>query len=89
MAVALQLVPDSFNLSSFTFDFSQKSQTKGLIYIREGYIHKITVTKNEDNTVIIDARCYRSTRKGETPHRLHVDLAESVVKDAYCSCTAG
>uniref|UniRef100_A0A8W8JLA5 SWIM-type domain-containing protein n=1 Tax=Magallana gigas TaxID=29159 RepID=A0A8W8JLA5_MAGGI len=28
-------------------------------------------------------------RKGETPHRLTVDLSDSAVTDAYCSCTAG
>ena len=63
MAGDLQIVPDDFTLSSFNFDFSQKSQSKGLIYFKEGYVHNISVAKNAEGTIIIAARCYRSMRK--------------------------
>ena len=93
MAGDLQIVPDDFTLSSFNFDFSHKSQSKGLIYFKEGYviiiIHIISVAKNAEGTIIIAARCSRSMRKGESPHRTSIDLKDSVVVDAYCSCTAG
>ena len=89
MAGDLQIVPDDFTLSSFNFDFSQKSQSKGLIYFKEGYVHNISVAKSAEGTIIIAARCYRSMRKGESPHRMSIDLKDSVVADAYCSCTAG
>lgn len=89
MAGDLELVPDNFTIASFNHAFSEKSLSKGLIYFQEGYIHNVTINKNKDNTVIISARCFRSMRKGETPHRLTVDLSDSAVTDAYCSCTAG
>ena len=89
MAGDLQTVPDDFSLSSFNFDFLQKSQSKGLIYFKEGYAHNISVAKNAEGTIIIAARCYRSMRKGESPHRMSIDLKDSVVTDAYCLCTAG
>ena len=74
---------------SFNFDFSQKSQSKGLIYFKEGYVHNMSVSKNAVGTIIIAARCYRSMRKGESAHRMSIDLKDSVVANAYCSCTAG
>lgn len=89
MAGDLKLVLENFSIASFNHAFSQKSLSKGLIYFQEGYIHNVTINKNKDNTVIISARCFRSMRKGETPHRLTVDLSDSAVTDAYCSCTAG
>lgn len=89
----LELVPDNFTIASFNHAFSEENLSKGLIYYQEGYIHNvtiITINKNKDNTVIISARCFRSMRKGETPHQqLTVDLSDSAVTDAYCSCTAG
>lgn len=88
----LELVSDNFTIASFNHAFSEESLSKGLIYYQEGYIHNvtiITINKNKDNTVIISARCFRSMRKGGTPHQLTVDLSDSAVTDAYCSCTAG
>ena len=74
MAGDLQIVPDDFTLSSFNFDFTQKSQSKGLIYFKEGYVHNISVAKTAEGTIIIAARCYRSMRKGESPHRMSIDF---------------
>ena len=68
--------------------FSQKSQSKELIYFKEGYVHNIYEAKNAEGTKIIAARCYRSMRKGESQHRMNIDLKDYVVADAYCSCTA-
>lgn len=74
----LELVPDNFTITSYNHAFSENS-LKGLIYFQEGYIHKVSINKNKDNAVIISAWCFRSTRKGETPHRPSIDLKDSAV----------
>ena len=67
---------DDFTLSSFNFDFSQKNQSKDLIYFTEGYVHNYSIAKNAEGTLIIEARCYRSMRKGESPHRTSTFLTD-------------
>lgn len=82
----LELVPDSFTITSYNHALSESS-LKGLIYFQEGYIHKVSFNKNKDNAVIISTWWFRSTRKEETPHRLSIDLKDPAVTYDYCSCT--
>ena len=88
MAGDSKIVPDDFTFSSFNFDFSQKSQSKGFIYYKKGYVHNISVAKNAKGTIIISARSFRNMKKGKSQHRMSIDLKDSVVADA-CSCTTG
>jgi hypothetical protein len=89
----LQLIPDDFSLNYYgTDEFSLKSRERGLIYFKEGYIHKIKINESSENSrVHIAARCYKSMRKGEDPHKLHVEMdpKNKAITDSYCSCTAG
>ena len=87
----IQRIPDDFSLKYFGDEFfSMKAKTRGLTYFKEGYVHKVKVdTKSENSEIDISGRCYRSMRKGESPHNLHLTMNEDSILDAYCSCTAG
>ena len=66
---------------------------RGHQYFMEGYIPgKYVMFCQKENTVCVKARCYRSQKKNDAMHVLHVILscdAPYDVTTANCSCTAG
>ncbi|KAJ8309693.1 hypothetical protein KUTeg_011558 [Tegillarca granosa] len=89
-ALSLDSIRDDFSTTYFTANFSKKSLSRGLTYYKEGYVHKVTISKGSRPEIDIGGRCYRSMRKGKTPHKLSVTLKNKRhICDAYCSCTAG
>lgn len=67
---------------------SSRSRQRGYNFYCERYIHGVSLSE-KDNTVSIQAKCFRSMRKNELPHKVRVDVQEDVVADSMCSCTAG
>ncbi|KAJ8313175.1 hypothetical protein KUTeg_009273 [Tegillarca granosa] len=90
-ALSLDSIPDDFSTTYFSDNFSKKSLSRGLTYFKEGYVHKVTISKgSRPEEINIGGHCYRSMRKGETPHTLSVTLKNKRhICNAYCSCTAG
>jgi hypothetical protein len=37
----------------------------------------------------VDARCWRSMRKSQDPHNLHVEIGDDRLSESYCTCKAG
>ena len=37
----------------------------------------------------VDARCWRSMRKSQDPHNLHVEIGDDKLSESYCTCKAG
>ncbi|XP_033729693.1 uncharacterized protein LOC117318872 [Pecten maximus] len=87
---SLKKIPDNIS-PSFLPDsksLSDKVLQKGLNYFSQGYIHNIKI-KETENDVRVDARCWRSMRKSEEPHRLHVDIGTETISQSFCSCKVG
>ena len=68
---------------------SLKSKQQGYKYFNEGYFHDVSMFKGEDNVISISAKSYRSQRKSEKPHSIHLDVKAEEITYAHCSCQAG
>lgn len=79
--IAVSFLPNSESLS-------KKATEKGLNYFTQGYIHKIKISE-VNSTVRVDAKCWRSMRKNQDPHKLHIEIGDEKLTESYCSCKAG
>ena len=70
---------------------TDRIQKKALNYYMQGYIHKIKIFDEFLPKVTVTAKCWRSMRKHEKPHDLHLDIDENEQKitESYCTCTVG
>ncbi|XP_078000273.1 uncharacterized protein LOC144452932 isoform X1 [Glandiceps talaboti] len=88
----LQSVPDDISIAYLpgVSSLSTKAQDKGLNYFTQGYVHDIKIN-NASNDLKVLARCWRSMRKSESPHKIEVDISRVLrkVTNANCSCKAG
>ena len=64
--IAVSFLPDFESLS-------KKALEKGLNYFTKGYIHNIKISESH-GAMGVDARCWRSMRKSQDPHNLHVEI---------------
>ncbi|XP_071118722.1 uncharacterized protein [Haliotis cracherodii] len=69
--------------------FSMKSKQQGFKFFSEVYFHSVSMTYGENDTIVSSAKCYRSMKKNEPPHAVHVDIKPEEISYAYCSCQAG
>lgn len=55
-----------------------------------GYVHTVKIYSNTDKTIEITAKCYRSMKKSEDPHKVSMtrDCIECAIDDIHCSCQA-
>ncbi|PFX27515.1 hypothetical protein AWC38_SpisGene7791 [Stylophora pistillata] len=68
----------------------QSGIVKGYKFFCEGFIKDFEVGKREeDETVFIRARRFKSFRKNEEPHYLQMSFYNEEVVDHSCSCKAG
>lgn len=82
--IGVSFLPNNKNLST-------KCLEKGLNYFTQGYIHNIRVFKLESR-VQVSAKCWRSMRKNDSPHSLHIEISiagDERITESYCSCKAG
>ncbi|KAK3084419.1 hypothetical protein FSP39_013253 [Pinctada imbricata] len=68
---------------------SLKSKHQGYKYFSEGYFHDVSMFKEENSLISISAKSYRSQRKSEKPHALHLGVQNVDIKYANCTCQAG
>ncbi|KXJ17593.1 hypothetical protein AC249_AIPGENE24412 [Exaiptasia diaphana] len=92
----LSLLPDF----SFTFveqyrkkwekSSGSKELSKGIKYYSEKFIRDVKLLPSSDR-IGIQARCYHSQRKNETPHSIKITMSPSQpeVLEAVCSCSIG
>ena len=79
--IGVSFLPDSDSLS-------KKASEKGLNYFTQGYIHEMKIS-DVHGTVRVDAKCWRSMRKNQPPHNLHIEIGKDTLSESYCSCKAG
>ena len=87
---SLEKIPDKIAVSFLT-DFeslSKKALEKGLNYFTQGYIHNIKISEAR-GAMRVDARCWRSMRKSQDPHNLHVEIGDDKLPESYCTCKVG
>ena len=61
---------------------------RGLNFYTQSFIHDIKVYPETSNVKVV-AKCWRSMRKSEKPHSLHIEIAEEKIVESYCSCKVG
>ena len=68
-----------------------RTKDLGYNYFTLGYIHSINFCEISDAEVDIKAKCYRSMRKNEAPHKVNITVRkdEKKISDSSCSCVAG
>ncbi|KAG5863560.1 hypothetical protein JTB14_021826 [Gonioctena quinquepunctata] len=83
----------AFSFGSAEKFFISKSWTcrqgsRGYKFFAESYIHDVFAHKTD---FIIKAKCYRSQKKSESQHRLHLQFSPSMdaVVEGHCTCEAG
>jgi hypothetical protein len=90
---SLEKIPNNIAVSFLPgFEsLSKKALEKGLNYFTQGYIHNIKISEARGAIVAIrvDARCWRSMRKSQDPHNLHVEIGDDKLSKSYCTCKAG
>ena len=87
---SLEKIPDNIAVS-FLPNFeslSKRALEKGLNYFTQGYIHDIKISEAH-GTMRVDARCWRSMRKSQDPHNLHVEIGDDKLSESYCTCKVG
>lgn len=85
----LEKIPENISVSYLpeSKSLSQRILGKGLNYYTQSYIHNIHVF--EDETIRVVAKCWRSMRKNENPHKLHIEIGEEKLLESFCTCKAG
>jgi hypothetical protein len=79
--IAVSFLPDFESLSKKAFE-------KGLNYFTQGYIHNIKISEAR-GAIRVDARCWRSMRKSQDLHNLHVEIGDDKLSESYSTCKAG
>ncbi|XP_033646503.1 uncharacterized protein LOC117305734 [Asterias rubens] len=55
---------------------SSREVTKGYLFFSQGYVHETVIYKNNDSDVVeIKAKCYRSMRKSQPPHKINLIIS--------------
>ena len=96
------------NISSIKFEvgislfgdtpLTKRSKERGYLFFSQGYVHETVIYKNNDSDVVeIKAKCYRSMRKSQPPHKINLiisptqqdDGRKNRITESTCSCVAG
>jgi hypothetical protein len=80
--VSLSYLPDHVKLAD-------RILTRGLNYFTQCYIHDIKIYTENKPRIKVVARCWRSMRKSEKPHTLHIEIDSQKISESYCTCKDG
>ena len=90
---SLRNIPDDISVCYLPeyLNISKRSQEKGLRFFTQGYIHDIKVNDTDIAAIKVYARCWRSMRKSELPHKIDITISvtDKKLTNAYCTCKAG
>ncbi len=87
--VSLNSISDHFSLSFLQGeDISLRIKKLAYSFFSENYLHDIKLSKDGD-IICVDAKCFRSMKQSEPPHRLVIKISSVSITDASCTCTAG
>jgi hypothetical protein len=85
----LDVLPHVVNIEYFKDkSLTGRSKEQGYNYYTLGYIHSVNLFKINDDEVDIKAKCYKSMRKNEPPHKVNITVRinEKYISDSNCSC---
>lgn len=93
----LRKIPDQISVSFLKehANISERVLEKGLNYFSNGYIHEIkiydmkTTSENLQCELRVEAKCWRSMRKNEDPHKVEIEIKGNKIPEALCNCKAG
>jgi hypothetical protein len=95
MAVAanpVETIPVDISLDYFkNVTVSSRAKERGYNFFINGYVHAVKLYHTSEKKVEIAAKCYRSMKKSEAPHKVNmtIDCNACVIDESHCSCQAG
>lgn len=90
--ISLKDVPDDFSLSFLNNKPTLRQKQRAVAFVKDAYIKSVKIFRGEnENSIQITAKIFRSQRKSEDPHRVYLDvnITGKSFNDAHCSCKAG
>ena len=83
-------VPDDISAAYLPYIPTLRQKQRAMAFCRGSYIKSVNINRESDRTTI-KSRVYRSQRKSDEPHSVHIEVRseEGKVTDAHCSCKAG
>uniref|UniRef100_A0A8W8P3K5 Uncharacterized protein n=1 Tax=Magallana gigas TaxID=29159 RepID=A0A8W8P3K5_MAGGI len=88
----LKDVPDDFSQSFLNYKPTLRQKQRAVAFVKDAYIKSVKMFRGEnENSIQITAKIFRSQRKSEYPHRVNLDvnITGKSFNDAHCSCKAG
>ena len=88
----IEVLPEAVDLIFWeTEGISKRGKERGYNYFMNGYVHKVVFEVLNDTEVAIQAKCYRSMKRNDSPHSLCMCISRNprTVSDSRCSCVAG
>ncbi|XP_062585783.1 uncharacterized protein LOC134247430 [Saccostrea cucullata] len=88
--INLDFIPSDISLDYFkNIVLSKRSKERGYNFFINGYINALKLFKSNDTSVDISAKCFRSMRKSEAPHKINMTITTSAITESLCTCKAG
>ena len=89
---ALNIISPDISIEFFkNVTLSSRAKERGYNFFINGYVHAVKIYSTTDKTVEITAKCYRSMKKSEDPHKVNmtIDCNKCAIDDSHCSCQVG
>ncbi|XP_052704544.1 uncharacterized protein LOC128180458 [Crassostrea angulata] len=90
--INLTSIPLDISLDYFkNTSISKRAKERGYNYFMNSYAHALNLYKSSDESIDIAAKCFRSMRKSEAPHKINmtITITTSSISESHCSCKAG
>lgn len=90
--INLTSIPSDISLDYFkNTSISKRAKERGYNYFMNSYVHALKLYKSSDESIDIAAKCFRSMRKSEAPHKINmtITITTSSITESHCSCKAG
>ncbi|KAJ8299945.1 hypothetical protein KUTeg_021464 [Tegillarca granosa] len=84
-------LPNDISQQYLPYTTTLRQRQKAHAFSRNGYVHKVKLSRNENDVIDISAKVYRSQRKSETPHNINmtVNSCTKTITEGFCSCKSG
>uniref|UniRef100_A0A8W8NYL0 Uncharacterized protein n=1 Tax=Magallana gigas TaxID=29159 RepID=A0A8W8NYL0_MAGGI len=90
--ISLKDVPDDFSQSFLNYKPTLRQKQRAVAFVKDAYIKSVNIFRGEnENSIQMTAKIFRSQRKSEDPHRVNLDvnITGKSFYNAHCNCKAG
>lgn len=90
--ISLKDVPDDFSQSFLNNKPTLRQKQRAVAFVKDAYIKSVKLFRGDnENSIQITAKIFRSQRKSEDPNRVNLDvnITGKSFNDAHYSCKAG